>query len=128
MLRAGAPDGEPALLFTEVCSGKLLKASRDSRIREPRLLLAEDGVFGSLGHAELHHALGWDLDRFAGLRIAAHASLAICQDKFSDAWHDEDILRFPIGQSGKVVQSLDARLLGEPSLLGHVIGNLRLGH
>src|SRR5215467_14788747 len=99
--------GSRPFCFSEVCSGKLLKASRDSLIREPRLLLAEDGVFGSLGHAELHDALGWDLDRFAGLRITAHASLAICQDKFSDAGHHEDILRFPIGQSGKVVQSLD---------------------
>src|SRR5262249_5352581 len=32
--RAGAPHGEPALFFTEVCSGKLLRASRDSLIRQ----------------------------------------------------------------------------------------------
>ena len=36
---------------------------------EMGLLGAEDGVLGSLGYPELHHALGRDLDRFARSRV-----------------------------------------------------------
>ena len=39
-----------------------------------RLLLARsDGVFDGLRHIKLCHGLRLDLDRFAGLRVAAHA-------------------------------------------------------
>ena len=40
-------------------------------------LRRRDAVFRCLGHAELDHGLGLDLDRFAGLRIATHACLAL---------------------------------------------------
>src|SRR3981189_1253824 len=41
----------------------------------PRKLL-QDGVFKRLCRAQANHRLGLDLDSLAGLRIAAHASLA----------------------------------------------------
>src|ERR1700677_2691483 len=46
-------------------------------LREELLLWRRDNVLGGLGHAELHHGLGLDLDGLAGLRVAAHASLAL---------------------------------------------------
>ena len=40
-------------------------------------LRRRDAVFRCLGHAELDHGLGLDLDRFAGLRITTDARLAL---------------------------------------------------
>src|ERR1039458_5566596 len=42
-----------------------------------RLLLGCDRVLRGLGDAELHDGLSLDLDGFAGLRVASHASLAV---------------------------------------------------
>jgi hypothetical protein len=128
MRRAGAPVGggsRPLLLRAEAESYK-------SFARRPKcgelLLVAENGVFGGLGHAELDHALRRDLDGFTGLGVAAHACFAIGQYELADARDHEYILRFSVGQGGKIVQQLDGRFLGQACLLSHVIGDLRLRH
>ena len=45
-------------------------------LQEIWLLGTEDGVLGSFGHAELHDALGGDLNLFARGRIATNACFA----------------------------------------------------
>src|SRR5215510_11338285 len=55
---------------------------------KPRNLL-QDGVFQSLGRAQTHHGLCLDLDCLAGLRIAAHARLAMRLDHAPDSRDDE---------------------------------------
>src|SRR5258707_6503105 len=42
-----------------------------------KLFLGSNCVFYGFGHAELHYGLGFDLDGFAGLRVASHASFAV---------------------------------------------------
>ena len=60
------------------------RTSKGPATRRPRqnpdsqlLLRGCDRVFHGLGDAELHHGLGGNLDRFAGLRIATDACLAV---------------------------------------------------
>src|SRR5262249_24987062 len=53
------------------------------------LLWWSDRVLHGLGHAELHHGLGGNLDRFAGLRVATDASLAVRFHQTAQARHDE---------------------------------------
>jgi hypothetical protein len=60
---------------------------------ENGLLGAEDRVFRGLGDAELHDAFGFDLDLFAGLRIAADAGGAVFQNKLADARQRESVFR-----------------------------------
>jgi hypothetical protein len=52
-------------------------------------MLLEDGVFQHLGRPQTDDGLGLDLDRFAGLGIAAHARFAMCLYNAADAWDDE---------------------------------------
>src|ERR1035437_5919789 len=51
------------------------------------LLLRRDRVLRGLRHAELYHRLRLDLNRFAGLRIASHAGLAMRLHQASQAGH-----------------------------------------
>ncbi len=53
------------------------------------LLLRGDRVFCGFCHAELHNGLRLDLNRFAGLRVAAHASLAVRLHQAAESGHDE---------------------------------------
>src|ERR1051326_3899525 len=54
-------------------------ASRPSQTAKYwELLLGCDRVLGCLGDAELYDGLCFDLNRFAGLRVAAHAGFAMC--------------------------------------------------
>src|SRR5512135_1034849 len=64
------------------------------------LFLAEDSFLGRLCYAELHDLLGRDLDRFAGLRVTAHACLALHQDELAEAGERERVLRFLVSQRG----------------------------
>src|ERR1041384_3543743 len=64
-----------------------LQLLRATPLREPRLL--QNRVLESLRRAQAHHGLGLDLDRFAGLRIAAHAGLAVRFHNAADPWNDE---------------------------------------
>ena len=65
---------------------------------KPKLLRAEDRVFGGFGHAELHHALGGDLDGLAGGGVAAHASLAIDQNQLAQPGQRKAVLGVLISQ------------------------------
>src|SRR5439155_12480315 len=90
--------------------------------------LVEGGLFHGLRDAELEHALGRDLDRLSGLRIAAHASLAVHDHQLADAWEHEALLRFLGRQRGELFEDLRSLLLRELELVGNVARDLRLRH
>src|SRR6202047_3878466 len=97
-------------------------ATLDFATRRPSLLLDRgDDVLGSLGYAELHHGLGLDLDRRAGLRVAANAGLALSLDEAADARDDE----YPIllglldGCLGECVEEGADLLVGELEFFRH---------
>src|ERR1700730_11952788 len=72
-----------------------------------RLLLhSEDGVFRLLRNAELHHALGWNLDLLARGRLAAHPSLSVDEHQFTDARDREAVLRFLVRERREVIAEL----------------------
>src|SRR5688500_1950777 len=56
-------------------------ASRRWTTPSPSLLLAKHRILERLREAELHDALGRDLDGLAGLGIAPHARLPVGQDE-----------------------------------------------
>src|SRR6185369_8995455 len=68
------------------------------------LLGAEDGVLGGFGDAELHHALGRNLDRCAGGRVAANAGGAVHQDQLAQARQRESVLGLLVSQLTNAVQ------------------------
>src|ERR1035438_7968064 len=61
----------------------------DKNVRATLCLLGCDRVLRGLGHAELHDRLRLDLDWFAGLRVASHASLAVRLHQASESGHNE---------------------------------------
>src|SRR5262245_62051390 len=63
-------------------------------------LLAKHRVLQRLREAELHDALGRDLDRLARLRIAAHPGLAIGEHETTEIRDHEDVLRL-LGRQGR---------------------------
>ena len=92
-----------------------------------RLLGAQDRVLRSLRDAELHHALGFDLDLFAGLRIAAHASGAVLQDELADARQREGVLRVLVSEGRDLIKDFNGLLLGKAVLLSDEGSNLSFG-
>src|SRR5581483_7849031 len=97
-----------------VFEGKTTKAGRAPAFHykgNQELLLGSDGVLGGLGDAEFHHRLRLDLDRFAGLRIAANASLAVRLHQASQAGHHEDAVLFGFFNSG-IRETLQERRRG----------------
>ena len=80
---------------------------------QPVLLRAEDGVLGRFGDAELHDALGLDLDGFPGLRVAAHAGGAVLEDEFADAGQREGVFSVLVSERGQMVEDFASLLLGE---------------
>ena len=85
----------------------------------PGLLLgAEDRVLGGLGDAELHDALGGDLDRLAGGRVAAHARLAVHEHELAEARQREGVLRLLVGERRELLEELRGDLLRRAGLLG----------
>ena len=91
----------------------------------PLLLHAEDRVLRLLRDAELHDALGGNLDLFAGGRIAAHARLAVDQDELTDTRDREAVLRFLVGERRQVIEELRRDPLRRAGGLRQVIGDLR---
>ena len=79
-------------------------------ISEQRLLLGSDRVLRSLGDAELHDGLGFDLDGFSGLRIASHAGFAMRLHETAQAGHDEHAVLLGLFDRG-VGQVLQKRCL-----------------
>jgi len=92
-----------------------------------KLLGAEDRVLGGLGDAELDHALGLDLDLFAGLGVAADAGGAVFQDELANAREGEGVLGVLVSQRGNVIQNFNGLFFGELRLLGDEGGDLGLG-
>src|SRR5580698_1078389 len=92
--------------------------SRPSSDLENELLLRRDRVLRSLGHAEFHHGLGLDLDRFAGLGIAPHARLAVRLHQAAEAGYHEDAVFLRLFDCGvsQVLHERRSGLVGELSL------------
>ncbi len=80
------------------------------------LLRAEDGVFGGFGDAELHDALGLDLDRFAGGRITTDTGFAIDEHEFAEARNRESIFGVFVSQVRNVFEDLDGLFFGDAVL------------
>ena len=90
-------------------------------------LNAEDRVLRGLGDAEFHDALGFDLDLFAGLRVATDAGGAVLEDELADAGQGESVFRVLVGERGDEVEDLDGLFFGETVLLGDELGDLGFG-
>jgi hypothetical protein len=54
-----------------------IKAYRGTPKLRGESAFAENGIFGRFGDPEFDHALGRNLDRFAGLWIATHAGFPV---------------------------------------------------
>src|SRR5579871_3172062 len=93
------------------------------------LLLGGDRVFCGFGDAELHDRLCLDLDRFARLRIASDAGLAMRLYQAAEAGDDEDSVLLGLFDCGvgEVLQKCRRGLVGELSLLGKLPDKLCLG-
>src|SRR3954469_10577928 len=75
---------------------------------------AQDGILRRLGDAELDDLLGLDLDRLSGLRVAAHAGLAIDQHQLAQAGQGEGRFRLLVSEAGDLFESLNRLLLRVP--------------
>src|SRR4029077_16698098 len=88
-------------------------------------------VFKGLRGAQAHYRLGLDLDGLTGLRIAAHARLAVRFYGAADVWDDElagAALAFSYGELEKLFKEKYRRLFRSAALLGDVRHNLGLAH
>src|SRR5580692_2065377 len=96
-------------------------------LKQKLRFLGSDRVLGGLGDAELHHGLGLDLDRFAGLRIASHAGFAVRLHQAAQSRHDEHavLLRLFDGGIGQVLQERRRLLVVEFILLRQKADELR---
>jgi len=83
-----------------------------------KLFRPEDGVFGSLGHAELDHALGGDLDGFARGRITADASFAVDELQLAETGNGEVILGLLVSELNDRLNDLRRCLLADVILRG----------
>jgi hypothetical protein len=90
------------------------------------LCVAQDGVFAGLGHAEFDDPLGRDLDGRAGGRIAAHARLAVHQDKLAQAGNGEAVLGVLVGHRHQSLERQARLLLRDSDRFGHAGHDLRL--
>src|SRR5258708_1391615 len=92
-------------------------------------LLGSDRVLGSLGDAELYHGLRLDLDRFARLRVASNAGLAVRFHQPAEAGHNEHavLLGFFHSDVGQVLKKSCDSLVGKFSFLGQMADELSLG-
>src|SRR4029077_13156372 len=96
-------------------------------LREQQLL--QNRILEGLGRAQTHHGLGLDLNRFAGLGVAAHARLAVRLHNAADSRNDE-FARAALGfLHRELVQLFEEErclLLWCAELLGDVRNNLCL--
>jgi len=129
----GSFSGISARAFSEVLAKKekppaawLNQAAGASQFRilpAGRENLLEYGVFQHLGWAQADNRLGFDLDLFASLRIAADARLAVCFYDAADSGNDK-LSRGAFGfLNGELVQFFKKGrngLLRCAQLLGHV--------
>src|SRR5215475_15286323 len=76
-------------MVAEARDGTGTAAGRGPPARLPVLLLAKHRVLQALREAELAHALGWNLEGLAGLRIATDPRLAIGEHQLAEAREEE---------------------------------------
>ena len=89
--------------------------------------LAQDRILASLGDAELHHALGRDLDRRASRGIAAHASLAVHEDEFAQSGNGETIFGMLVSEFGLCFEKTTHLNFGELGGIREVRHDIALG-
>ncbi len=80
-------------------------------------LAAENRFLRGLGHAEFDDFLGWDLDFRARCRVAAHTSLAVNQDQFTNPREGKCVLGILISEFSERLENRDRLLLGDLRLL-----------
>src|SRR5260370_29007264 len=93
--------------------------------------LREGGVLEGLGGAQAHHGLGLDLDGLAGLRVAAHARLAVGFHRAADIGDDEfsrSALALSYRQFEELFKKHRFGLLRRAALFSNVRHDLRLAH
>src|SRR2546426_2149985 len=93
--------------------------------------LREGGVLEGLGSAQAHHGLGLDLDGLAGLRVAAHARLAVGFHRAADIGDDEfsrSALALSYRQLEELFKKHRCSLLRGAALFSNVRYDLRLAH
>ena len=92
-----------------------------------KLLGAEDGVLRGLSHAELHNLLSFDLDRFAGGRVATLASFALDEHEFAETRQGERVLRVLVSELRDDFEDRNSLLLRELSFFSDGGGDLGFG-
>ena len=97
------------------------------RKRKLILLRAEDRVLGGFGNAELHDALGLDLNGFAGGGVATHARLAIDQHQFAETRQGEGVLGVLVRELRNEFENLRRCFLGEAALFSEFSCDLGFG-
>src|SRR6202049_3359796 len=94
-------------------------------------LRTENRVLEGLCGTKTHNGFRLDLDRFARLRIASHARLAVRLHDASDVGNDE-LARAALGfldrQLEQFFEELRRDFLWCPDLVGHVRNDLGLAH
>src|SRR5208282_2171489 len=95
-----------------------------------KLLFGRDRVLRGLRHAELYDRLRLDLNRFAGLRIASHAGLAMRLHQAAEAGNNEYTILLRLFNCGvcQVLQKSRRSLVVGFELLSQVPSELSFGH
>ena len=83
-----------------------------------RLLRAQDGVLGSLRHAELHDTLGRDLDLFASGRVASDARLAVHEHQLAQTGERETVFGILVSEVSDGLENLDRLTLRDVVFFG----------
>src|ERR1022692_1197386 len=108
-----------------------LRCDRVLRDRAIQLgFLRCDRVLRGLGHAELHDRLCLDLDWFAGLRVASHASLAVRLHQASESGHNEYSVLLGLFDRNvsEVLKKRCCSLVVGAEFLGQMTSELGFGH
>src|SRR5215467_11959146 len=94
-----------------------------------KLLLGSDRVLRGFGDAELHDGLRLDLDRFAGLRVASGASLAVRLYQAAQAGHDKKAILLGFFDCGvrEMLKERRRGLVGKLCLLSQQPDQLSFG-
>src|SRR6185437_14178261 len=93
-------------------------------------LLGSDCVLCGLGHSELHDGLCLNLNRLAGLRIAAHAGFALGFHQASESGDHEYAVLLGLFNGGisEVLKECCRLFVVDFEFLGHVADESCLGH
>src|ERR1700722_1852217 len=97
---------------------------------EELLSWRRDGVLGSLGHAELDHGLGFDLDGLASLGIAPHPCLPLCLHQPAEPGDDKHAILLRLLHC-RLCQQIEKRcglLVGQLKFFCHCPDQCCLGH